>query len=152
MPSKLTQQVRSFHDAFGVPCRDTPGIPDDDTVRLRLRLIGEEFCELLEACGYEGASIAIWGRLTDALEAKPKMDLVAAVDALGDMQYVIAGTYLACGVDDEPITDEIHASNCSKLDENGKPVVMPGGKIGKSKLYRKPDLARVLREQGWVEP
>lgn len=150
--TKLRDQVAEFSRAFNVAMRDTPGIPDDDTVRLRLRLFGEEFCELLEACGYEGASIAIWGRLTDALEAKPKMDLVATVDALGDMQYVIAGTYLACGVDDEPITDEIHASNMTKLGEDGKPVYLPGNKVGKGPNYRRPDLARVLREQGWVEP
>ena len=149
--TKLRDQVSAFHRAFGVAERSTPGIPDDETVKLRLKLIGEEFCELLEACGYRGASIAIWGRLTDALSAAPKMDLVAAVDALGDMQYVISGTYLSVGVDDEPITDEIHASNCTKLGADGKPVVLPSGKIGKSDSYRKPDLKAVLVAQGWKQ-
>jgi predicted HAD superfamily Cof-like phosphohydrolase len=149
MPNKLNQQVREFSEAFNVAIRDTPGIPDDDTVKLRLKLIGEEFCELLEACGYRGASIAIWSRLTDALSAAPKMDLVAAVDALGDMQYVITGTYLSVGVDDEPITDEIHASNCTKLGADGKPVYLPGNKVGKGPSFRRPDLRGELVKQGW---
>jgi predicted HAD superfamily Cof-like phosphohydrolase len=148
--TKLRDQVMEFSKAFAVHIRETPGIPDDDTVKLRLKLIGEEFCELLEACGYRGASIAIWSRLTDALSAAPKMDLVAAVDALGDMQYVISGSYLACGVDDEPITDEIHASNMTKLGADGKPVYLPGGKVGKGPSFRRPDLKAVLvEEQGW---
>jgi predicted HAD superfamily Cof-like phosphohydrolase len=77
------------------------------------------------------------------------MDLVATVDALGDMQYVISGTYLSVGVDDEPITDEIHASNLTKLGADGKPVYLPGNKVGKGPSFRRPDLRAVLARQGW---
>jgi hypothetical protein len=34
--TKLRDQVAEFSRAFGVPMRDRPGIPDDDTVKLRL--------------------------------------------------------------------------------------------------------------------
>ncbi len=158
--TKLRDQVREFSAAFNVPCRATPGVPDDDTVRLRLRLIAEEFVELLDAtidtesvvCGssYSAQRDMIRCALQFVIDEYPvKMDLVESVDALGDLQYVISGSYLAYGVDDEQITDEIHASNMTKLGADGRPIVLPGGKIGKSESYRRPDLEMALRQQGW---
>jgi predicted HAD superfamily Cof-like phosphohydrolase len=148
--TRLREQVSEFHRAFGVAERSTPGIPDDDTVKLRLKLIGEEFCELLEACGYRGASIAIWSRLTDALSAAPKMDLEETVDALADLQYVIQGAYLSFGVDDEPITDEVQAANMRKLGPDGKPIYRESDrKLLKPKGWRGPDHRPLLLAQGW---
>jgi predicted HAD superfamily Cof-like phosphohydrolase len=39
---------------------------------------------------------------------------------------------------------EIHRSNMSKLDENGKPIYREDGKILKSNLYFKPQIKEVL--------
>jgi hypothetical protein len=40
----------------------------------------------------------------------------------------------------EQIFDEVHCSNMSKLDENGKPVLRADGKVLKSNLYSPADL------------
>ncbi len=44
----------------------------------------------------------------------------------------------------EEVFTEIHRSNMSKLDENGKPIYREDGKILKSNLYFKPQIKEVL--------
>lgn len=43
---------------------------------------------------------------------------------------------------------EVHRSNMSKLDENGKPIFREDGKIMKSNLFSKPDLKSILEKYG----
>ena len=45
----------------------------------------------------------------------------------------------------EDIFDEIHRSNMSKLDESGKPIFREDGKVLKSNLYFRPDIAKHLK-------
>lgn len=153
MTSKLTQQVRSFHDAFGVPCRDTPGIPDDDTVRLRLRLIAEEFCEVLDAAGYSGTAEVIFAIVKDALHDNPPeiADLPVFAKELSDLDYVVEGTRLAFGIDGEPVADATQASNLSKLGDDGKPIYRDDGKVTKGPRYFSaiPAVRNALISQGW---
>lgn len=154
----LSNQVREFHTAFGVPMRDTPGVPDDETVRLRLRLM-DEFCELLDATysddNHEAADwIADIRHAFDGLitDCRVSVDLVKFVDALADLDYVIEGTRLAFGIDGGPIAAEVHRSNMSKLGADGKPVLRPDGKITKGPNYSPPNIERELVAQGWVKP
>ena len=42
--------------------------------------------------------------------------------------------------------DEVHRSNMSKLDENGKPIFREDGKIMKSHLFSEPDLKSILEK------
>jgi predicted HAD superfamily Cof-like phosphohydrolase len=67
-------------------------------------------------------------------------------DALTDLAYVVFGTYVAHGLQDvaEALFDEVHRSNMSKLDENGRPIYRPDGKVLKSNRFREPDLAAIL--------
>jgi predicted HAD superfamily Cof-like phosphohydrolase len=46
----------------------------------------------------------------------------------------------------ESVFEEIHRSNMSKLDENGKPIYREDGKVLKSNLYFKPDIRKILQE------
>jgi predicted HAD superfamily Cof-like phosphohydrolase len=80
------------------------------------------------------------------LEAAKNGDLVEIADALGDQLYILCGTLLRHGLQDmiEPIFNEIQRSNMSKLDENGKPIYREDGKVLKSALYFKPDIAKIL--------
>lgn len=116
-----------FHRAFEVTVRDTPEWPSPEDSELRLRLIAEEFQELRDAIA-EG-------------------DMVAVADALGDLVYVTYGSAVTFGIDLDAVLAEIHASNMSKLDAEGRPIHDAGGKVLKSDLYWPPDIARVLEEQ-----
>lgn len=131
-------QVKNFHEAFGIKNNKVPTNLEFDEVMLRLKLIHEETLE------YEQA----------ALEG----DLVEIADALGDSLYIIFGTILRHGMQDVivKVFNEIQKSNMSKLDKNGKPVIngqngildntKPVGKILKSDQFKEPDLKTILDE------
>ena len=67
-------------------------------------------------------------------------------DAVGDMLYVLIGTVVKHGLQDYlfEIFAEIHRSNMSKLDENGKPIRREDGKIIKGKNYQAPILDEII--------
>jgi predicted HAD superfamily Cof-like phosphohydrolase len=65
-------------------------------------------------------------------------------DALGNLLYVVFGTAVECGIDIEPIVDEIHKSNMTK-DGGG---LRADGKVLKGPGYVAPDIAAVIRKQG----
>jgi len=123
---KPLQRVREFHTTYKVERAETPAIPSKEVCALRISLIQEELNELKEA--FENG------------------DIVAVADALGDLTVVVDGTYDVCGLAEykEHISAEIHASNMSKLDENGEPVLREDGKVLKGPNYFKPDLKKVL--------
>jgi predicted HAD superfamily Cof-like phosphohydrolase len=83
------------------------------------------------------------------LEAAIKNDIVEIADALGDQLYILCGTILKHGLQDkiEEVFNEIQRSNLSKLDENGQPILREDGKILKSNLYFKPDIAKILNNE-----
>lgn len=119
--------VREFHDAFGIANagQPTPSLSAEDLL-LRYKLMREENEEYLEAA--------------------QKGDIVEIADALGDMLYILCGTILKHGLEGkiEEVFREIQRSNMSKLDENGKPIYREDGKVLKSKLYFKPQIAEIL--------
>lgn len=124
---KQIDQVAEFHDKFRIGNETAPRARvEEATYRLRYNLMKEENEEYLEAA--------------------EKGDLNEIADALGDMMYILCGTILKHGLQDiiEEVFDEIQGSNMSKLDEQGNPIYREDGKILKSKLYRKPDIGRVL--------
>lgn len=119
--------VKEFHSVFQIGSREEPaGSIDEAEYMLRHRLMQEENDEYLEAC--------------------KRGDLVEIADALGDKMYILFGSILKHGLQHkiEEIFDEIHRSNMSKLDENGKPIFREDGKIMKSSKYFKPDIKKVL--------
>jgi predicted HAD superfamily Cof-like phosphohydrolase/flagellar biosynthesis regulator FlaF len=144
----LRGQVREFHEAFGVASPDKPTVPDDDTVRLRLRLIAEEFFELLDACyefgGPDGSKAAVMMWIDDTRKSL-RVDLPAFADALADIDYVVEGTRLAFGINGKPIADAVHVCNMAKLGGTKR----EDGKIEKPAGWQPPDVAGCLRAQGW---
>lgn len=146
MTTKLHHQVREFHIYFGKPVHYVPRMPDHDRLTLRLRLIAEEFCEVLEAAGCNTGSLMDWVNLM--IEQRCPVydsDLAKLAHEASDLDYVVEGLRSECGFDGEPVTDEIHRANMSKVDSE----VRPDGKILKGPNYRPPDVATVLRKQGW---
>ena len=118
--------VAEFHKAFGQKDGRWPQLIPNAEYDLRHSLMKEENDEYLDACY--------------------KKDLVEIADALGDQLYILCGTILKHGMQDviEKVFDEIHASNMSKLGEDGKPIHRYDGKILKGPGYFKPDIKKLL--------
>lgn len=68
---------------------------------------------------------------------------VHALDALCDTEVTGNGIAYLAGFDKNGADQEVLASNESKL-VNGKPVILPGGKIGKGPNYRAPELEKFV--------
>lgn len=119
--------VEAFHDAFKIPNNYVPtAVLSDADIELRFNLMKEENEEYLEAA--------------------KNGDIVEIADALGDQLYILCGTILKHGLQDKMIEvfNEIQRSNMRKLDENGQPIYREDGKVLKSELYFKPNIAAVL--------
>jgi predicted HAD superfamily Cof-like phosphohydrolase len=122
------KSVAEFHTVFKIGNADQIKLIDENDYLLRFNLIKEENEEYLEAC--------------------KNNDIIEIADALGDQLYILFGTILKHGLEHkiEEVYDEIHRSNMSKLDENGKPIYREDGKVLKSKLYFKPNIKKILNQ------
>jgi predicted HAD superfamily Cof-like phosphohydrolase len=125
--ARAIDHVKEFHHAFLLPVRQEPQaeIPEKE-MTLRFKLMKEENEEYLEAA--------------------KNGDIVEIADALGDMLYILCGTINAHGLQHvmAPVFEEIQRSNMSKLDANGQPIFREDGKVLKSELYFKPDIAKAM--------
>lgn len=63
---------------------------------------------------------------------------------LADVLYVVYGTAALFDIPIEKVFAEVHRSNMSKLDEDGKPVLRADGKVLKGPNYVEADIAGVL--------
>lgn len=124
---KQIEAVRDFHNAFGQKNSYWPQHIKVEDYMLRYKLMAEENDEYLEACKAN--------------------DIVAIADALGDQMYILCGTILKHGLQHiiEDVFAEIHASNMSKLGEDGMPILREDGKILKGDGYFKPDLEQFFK-------
>jgi len=145
--------VRDFHRKSGEPINDAPEPPSRVQAVLRAKFIIEEALELAAALGVtvhmptnSDNSGAFEGdvfieKLEFLVTGQPK--LVAAVDALRDLEYQIHGTELVLGVCD--VTDEtfleVHRSNMEKE------IVNYGEKAAKPTGWKPPTIAKILRKR-----
>ena len=116
--------VGDFMEAFGQDVQLEPTWPDFNTRELRLELIAEELDELSDAVA--------------------DRDMIQIADALTDLLYVVYGAGHAFGIDFDECFQEVHASNMSKLGENGRPIYREDGKVMKGPGYFEPDLEGIL--------
>ena len=122
------ENVKEFHETYGLSVKDRPDLSCEMTNKLRLNLLQEEVDELKEALA--------------------NGDTVEALDALTDIQYVLDGAYLSLGLHKlkDAAFSEVQRSNMSKLGEDGKPIRREeDGKILKGPNYFAPDLKAVLK-------
>lgn len=124
-PKTNFQKVREFHEKFGTKRAAIP-MQDVDLMNLRLELIDEELLETREA---------VWDD-----------DLVGVADGLCDLLYVIYGFGDVLGLDIARLFAEVHASNMSKLGEDGKPILREDGKILKGPNFFHPDLETIIND------
>ena len=99
------EKVKTFMESFGQEVKDKPTVPPEDIIQLRLNLINEEFIELVNATQESTTG---------------DCELIDVADALADLLYVVYGAGHAFGIDLDKCFQEVHESNMSKLDNNGK--------------------------------
>ncbi len=87
--------VEAFHSKFGIVAQTAPTDLNEETKQLRVRLIQEEFDELKEAMAAG--------------------NLAAVAKEMADLLYVTYGTAVSYGIDMEPVFQEVHRSNLSKV-------------------------------------
>lgn len=139
--SAANSLVRRFHEAFGHPVGRVPHVPADRTLRrLRLSLILEDVRELAHAFGMdvEYQILADGPDSTRPAGLSTRANLERTADALGDIDYVVTGTFVVCGIPQLATACTIHESNMSKLGADGKPIVRADGKILKGPNYVPP--------------
>lgn len=159
-----SEQVLEFYTVFEEPIPtagpatfDTSVIPEQ-RLHLKMKLIAEEFIELVEAVYGKASGIV----LTKAWEAAELLDdgtrdIIGACDALGDLQVVENGLAIEARIPVDVVLAEVHLSNLSKLDENNRPIrsdgvtpavhdglVKPLGKLLKGPNYFEPDLEAII--------
>lgn len=121
-------KVYAFHKLFGVPGGSGP-ITQLSSMRriLRRRLLAEE--------------------VDETIAADEAGDLIETIDGLLDTIYVAIGWLLELGLTPVEINlamEEVHASNMTKVDNEGKPVYDEGGKVLKGENYVQCHLREVL--------
>ena len=124
MVSNFTR-VMDFMNNFKQEVKYNPEFPDEKVQKLRISLIEEELEELKEAMGKE--------------------DIVGVADALTDILYVTYGAGAAFGIDLDKCFEEVHNSNMSKLDRDGRPIYREDGKILKGPDYFEPNLEKIVK-------
>lgn len=160
----IYEAVEEFYVKFkqGEFIHSSPSLSEEtlssERLHLRMKLIAEEFFELVEATFGENAaaSLKLAWKNAEAQDDGTR-DLVETADALADMIYVIVGLALEAGIDLDAVFREVHRSNLSKLDDRGEPIisdgitpseydgkVKPAGKILKSKKFTEPQIAKIL--------
>lgn len=109
----IQAMLYAFHAIYGLTYTfDDAAFRDKE---LRQKLIEEEFKEVIAA-----------------FEAD---DLENAAKEMADLIYVLAGAFLAFGIDMDAVFKEVHRSNLSKLGEDGRPIYNDIGKVQKGPNY-----------------
>ena len=129
--------------------------PDAKALAVQLGCHLEEVCEMLEALTFAAGNWPpVIGIATGAHEMLSALaqhlktqevgvtidDRAALLDSLADQVVTAVGVAHCAGMDLPSALAEVNRSNWSKF-ENGAPVFLPGGKIGKGEFYTPPDLS-----------
>lgn len=118
------EKVKEFHEKFELDKNKS----FNELLLLRLGLVTEEFLEVHDELYYSIRD----SRAKDFREKLSK--------ELSDLLYVVYGTAVTFGLPIDEVFDEVHKSNLSKLDKDGKPIYREDGKVLKGPNYKEPDL------------
>ena len=118
------EKVKTFMMTYEQEVKESASFPDENIIKLRLKLIKEELEELEQA-------------LNDK-------NLLEVADALTDILYVTYGAGHSFGINLDACFEEVQRSNMSKLDEDGKPIFNEYGKVMKGPNFSKPNLKQFI--------
>lgn len=133
----LSEVAEMFKKGLGIELRVSLAAGDN---------AGQEF----SSDEYVGDDDALCREIKEMLDfSVPARDLVEVVDALGDLNVVVNGFAIELGVDMFSVDREVCASNFTKADPNGNPIVGDGitaplGKVLKGPCFVEPQLAITL--------
>lgn len=124
------ETVSEFHKKFNHPidAQWTTSL-----LELRMNLIKEEAREICD----EFVDMLVDLERGKAISIEQKQRLLKE---LCDLQYVLSGAAVSLGLQIEPAFNRVHASNLSKLGDDGKPVYREDGKVIKGPNYKAPKL------------
>lgn len=131
---QVGEMLTEFHEkfnSFGLRYIDFTKADDTETneaLQLRWRLITEEYKELAQAIAAAEKDLDNKEKLAEIL--KETCDCV----------YVLVGFIEKLGWDFDEAFRRVHASNMSKVGDDGKPVYREDGKIIKTKHYVPPQM------------
>ena len=120
------QKIKDFHVTMGGVAPDTPTMPDKGLLDLRKTLIREEYNEVNEQF--------------DKLINGESDDMTSLIHELTDLLYVAYGAIWACGVDPDPVFEEVHSANMRKLDGPRR----ADGKVLKPEGWQPADVRKVI--------
>lgn len=130
----MFDNVKQFHQKFGLLCYDTPGPLSSRKLGERIEFLQEELNEFITACGLQ--------------------DLAGQADALVDLVYVALGTAVMLGLPWPELWDDVQRANMAKERGIGKrghlvDCIKPAGWVGPQTL----DLLRAAgyEPQDWLE-
>ncbi len=148
-----SEALREFHEFFGLPARDEATTIFGDELRLRRKLLEEEYDEL-----------------SDELDYETEMQLDLVYKELADLVYVAYGLDQHLGSKLDAVFEAVHRSNmtklwdcdsctdgeywidgtmydCSECKGTGKMVrYREDGKVLKPPTYEPPDIQKVISE------
>ena len=127
----LQDQAKAFRACFKQECLPNIshyGIINQDMWNMQCSLIEEEAAEFLEAADECFADPENVDRRTDLIKE------------LSDLVFVCYQFAAAFNLDLDKAMTLVFESNMSKLDEQGKPIFRPDGKVLKGPNYQPPDL------------
>ena len=118
------EKVKNFMTTYGQEVKESASFPDENIIKLRLKLIKEELEELEQS-------------LNDK-------NILEVADALTDILYVTYGAGHSFGINLDSCFEEVQRSNMSKLDKDGKPIYNEYGKVMKGPNFSKPNLKQFI--------
>lgn len=142
------QRVRRFHELCDIPNADKPGQITPDRRALRVRLLCEEFCEVLSEL-MPSKRAKVWiddfrAEVTEDCEMyvfdRDRIDLAALAKELADLEVVTVGCAAEFGLPHDQVADLVMDSNDAKA---GGPV-REDGKVMRPEGWTKPDVAGLL--------
>jgi predicted HAD superfamily Cof-like phosphohydrolase len=135
------QLVREFHRKIGEVISDEPRLLDhhgesDDGLAQDLRqIIASRRSRSGDHSEVTTRALMAVEELAEWIEAHNEDDLVAAADAWADRMYLLLGDAVASGMPAEPLLDEVHRSNMTKVAANEQT-----GKGTKASGYQSPNI------------
>lgn len=134
-----------FRQVFNQPFAEKKPIFPDSVplfrkLELQLSFIQEEGNEFNEALE-EWINASSFDSLPESEKLASKHEVLKE---LADLAYVCYQMAAFLGLNLDEALNRVHQSNLSKLDENGKAIYNPKGKVLKGPNYKKPNLTDLL--------
>jgi predicted HAD superfamily Cof-like phosphohydrolase len=159
---RALEQVAAFNRMVGTPQGDAAKPDATVDMDLRLKLIAEEFDELLEALwpggehqtgeSFVSNAVSYWlsarREHTETVADPRPSNLPEVADALADLAFVTIGANDVWGIPGDAVWEEVCRANMAKLGGPKDPVT---GKALKPAGWTPPDIEGVLKRaaDGW---